>query len=184
MTSPNNNRKFLQTANFHSYCIPFILQLRNWIEFLQFIDYLLHGWSRPRLSLHASPHQATKHTVRYKHHLFVTPLRIWKLSDAHFAKKSTKAVDISLTTIKHNLRKSILFKKMHFIWVSRYLAQEFLFGTIFSVTVRPWVLVWPRESNPRPSALQSSVLPTELILPRLVNIQRGLVFITCVADVI
>ena len=115
ITSPNNSRKFLKTANFQSYCIPFILQLRNWIEFLQFIDYLLHGWSRPRLSFHALPHQTTKHTVRYKHHLFVTPLRIWKLSDAHFAKKSTKAVDINLTTIKHNLRKSILFKKMQFI---------------------------------------------------------------------
>ena len=111
ITSPNNSRKFLQTANFQSYCIPFILQLRNWIEFLQFIDYLLHGWSRPRLSLHALPHQTTKHTVRYKHHLFVTPLRIWKLSDAHFAKKSTKAVDINLTTIKHNLRTSILLKR-------------------------------------------------------------------------
>ena len=66
------------------------------------------------LSLQASPHQATKHTVRYKHHLLVTPLRIWKLSDAYFAKKSTKAVDINLTTIKHNLTKSILFKKNSF----------------------------------------------------------------------
>ena len=65
--------------------------------------------------MHALPHKTAKHTVRYKHHLFVTPLRIWKLSDAHFAKKSTKAVDINLTTIKHNLRKSILLKKMQFI---------------------------------------------------------------------
>ena len=96
---------------------------------------------------------------------------VWKLSNAHFAKKSTKAVDINLTTIKHNLRKSILSRK-------------YLFGTLFSVILRPRVLVQPRESNPRPSALQSSALPTELILPRLVNIQRGLVFITCVADVI
>ena len=32
------------------------------------------------------------------------------MSDAHFAKKSTKAVDVNLTTIKHNLRKSILFQ--------------------------------------------------------------------------
>ena len=30
-----------------------------------------------------------------------------------------------------------------------------------------WVLVRPRESNPRPPALQSSALATELILPRL-----------------
>ena len=111
ITSPNNSRKFLQTANFQSCCIPFILQLRNWIEFLQFIDYLLHGWSRLKLSLNASLHQATKHTVRYKHHLFVTILRTWKLSDAHFAKKSTKAVDINLTTTKHNLRTSILLKR-------------------------------------------------------------------------
>ena len=35
----------------------------------------------------------------------------------------------------------------------------------FSVILRPWVLVRPRESNPRPLTLQSSVLPTELILP-------------------
>ena len=36
----------------------------------------------------------------------------------------------------------------------------------FSVILRPWVLVRPRESNPRPPALQSSALPTELILQR------------------
>ena len=36
----------------------------------------------------------------------------------------------------------------------------------FSVILRPWVLVRPRESNPRPPALQSSALPTELIPPR------------------
>ena len=36
----------------------------------------------------------------------------------------------------------------------------------FSVILRPWVLVRPREWNPRPPALQSSALPTELILPR------------------
>ena len=33
------------------------------------------------------------------------------MSNAHFAQKSTKAVDINLTTIKHNLKKSILLKK-------------------------------------------------------------------------
>ena len=37
----------------------------------------------------------------------------------------------------------------------------------FSVILRPWVMVRPRESNPRPPALQSNALPTELILPRL-----------------
>ena len=37
----------------------------------------------------------------------------------------------------------------------------------FSVILRPSVMVRPRESNPRPPALQSSALPTELILPRL-----------------
>ena len=35
----------------------------------------------------------------------------------------------------------------------------------FSVILRRWVLVRRRESNPRPPILQSSVLPTELILP-------------------
>ena len=35
----------------------------------------------------------------------------------------------------------------------------------FSVILRPsWVMVRPRESNPRPPALQSGALPTELIL--------------------
>ena len=37
----------------------------------------------------------------------------------------------------------------------------------FSVILRPsWVMVWPREWNPQPPALQSSALPTELILPQ------------------
>ena len=76
--------------------------------FLQFIDYFLHGWSRPRLSLQASPYQATKRAICYKHQLFSTPLRIWKLPDAHFTKKNTKAVNINLTTI-HHLNKSIFF---------------------------------------------------------------------------
>ena len=35
----------------------------------------------------------------------------------------------------------------------------------FSVILRRWVLVRPWESNPRPPTLQSSVLPTDLILP-------------------
>ena len=36
----------------------------------------------------------------------------------------------------------------------------------FPVILRPQVLFRPRESNPRSSALQSSALPTKLILPR------------------
>ena len=76
--------------------------------FLQFIDYFLHGWSRPRLSLQASPYQATKRAICYKHHLFFTSSRIWKLPDTHFTKKSTKAVNINLTTI-HHLHQSIFF---------------------------------------------------------------------------
>ena len=37
----------------------------------------------------------------------------------------------------------------------------------FSVILRPsWVMVRPRESNPRSPAPQSGALPTELILPR------------------
>ena len=90
--------------------IPLIWQLRICMEFLQFIDYLLHGWSRPRLSLQTSPHQATKSAICYKHHLFFTPLRIWKLPDAHFTKKNTKAVDINLTTMNH------LNKLIFFLW--------------------------------------------------------------------
>ena len=44
---------------------------------------------------------------------------------------------------------------------------------ISQLFLRPWVLVRPRESNPRPPALQSSALPTELILPRLANPTAG-----------
>ena len=102
------SRMFLQIANYQSHCIPLIWQLRICIEFFQLIDYLLHGWSRPRLSLQASSYQATKRTICYKHHLFFTPSRIWKLPDAHFTKKNTKAVNINLTTI-HHLNKSIFF---------------------------------------------------------------------------
>ena len=39
----------------------------------------------------------------------------------------------------------------------------------FSVILRPWVLVRPRELKPRPPALQSSALPTELILPLILH---------------
>ena len=99
---------FLQIANYQSHCIPLIRQLRICIEFFQLIDYLLHGWSRPRLSLQASPYQATKRAICYKHHLFFTPSGIWKLPDAHFTKKNTKAVNINLTTTRH-LNKSIFF---------------------------------------------------------------------------
>ena len=35
----------------------------------------------------------------------------------------------------------------------------------FSVILRPWVLVWPRESNLRLPALLSNALPTEITLP-------------------
>ena len=49
--------------------------------------------------MHASPYQAAKHTVRYKHDLFFTLNRIWKFPDAHFTKKNTTAVDINLKTI-------------------------------------------------------------------------------------
>ena len=42
----------------------------------------------------------------------------------------------------------------------------------FSVILRPWVLVRPRESNLRTPALQSSALPTELILQRSKKIPK------------
>ena len=53
---------------------------------------------------------------------------------------------------------------------------------ISQLFLRPWVLVRPRESNPRPPALQSSALSTELILPPLNNKswkQRGSLFLDC-----
>ena len=39
----------------------------------------------------------------------------------------------------------------------------------FSVILRPWVSVRPRESNPRPPVRQSSALPTELICAAFEN---------------
>ena len=46
----------------------------------------------------------------------------------------------------------------------------------FSVILRPWVMVRPRESNPRPPSLQSNALPTELILPRLERITKKMLW--------
>ena len=40
----------------------------------------------------------------------------------------------------------------------------------FSVILRPWVLLQSRESNPWPPSLQSSTLPTELILSRWIGV--------------
>ena len=89
--------------NYQRYGVALVLQLRWYIGIFQFIDYSLHGWSRPRLSLQASPYQAAKHTVRYKHDLFFTPCRVWQFPDTHFTENSTKAVDINLKTIiKHD----------------------------------------------------------------------------------
>ena len=92
-------KTFLQTGDYQWYGVPLVLQLRWYIGIFQFIDYLLHGWSRPRISMQASPYQAAKHTVRYNHDLFFTLTRIWKFPDAHFTKKNTKAVHINLKTI-------------------------------------------------------------------------------------
>ena len=80
---------------------------------------------------------------------------------------------------------------VRFIWVSRYLRLELETAPPFYVVIRatrgsrrlqykgrylhfsdilrPWVLVRPRKSNPRPSALQSNALPTKLVLPRQDN---------------
>ena len=87
------------TRNYQWYGVALFLQLRWYIGIFQFIDYSVHGWSRPRLSLQASPYQAAKHSVRYQHDLFFSPCRIWQFPDAHFTEKSTKAVDINLKTI-------------------------------------------------------------------------------------
>ena len=85
-------------------------------------------------------------------------------------------------------------KNMHLIWVLMYLIGDTIFyvpywrrdrrftwsseprersnrlqckgSTFISQLFWPWVLVWPRESNPRPPAPQSSAQPTELTLPR------------------
>ena len=103
-------KTFLQTADCQWYGVPLVLQLRWYIGIFQFIDYLLHGCSRPRISLQTSPYQAAKHSVRYKHDLFFTLNRIWKFPDAHFTKKSTKGVDINLKTIIiHNFMHARIF---------------------------------------------------------------------------
>ena len=135
---------------------------------------------------------------RSKHALFVFPPKktlMWRrhcsIGQSCFSMTPKWSIDWFL--------KSSRDKKMHFIWVSRYLARKYYLRTLFlrpqletgrhftwssgqatrksrrlpqckgntfSIILRPWVLVPPRESNPRPSALQSSALPTELILPR------------------
>ena len=43
----------------------------------------------------------------------------------------------------------------------------------FSVILRPWALVRPRESNPHPPALHSSALPTELNFLRFLLLIAG-----------
>ena len=62
----------------------------------------------------------------------------------------------------------------HFTWSSE--PREVLpdcrakeLPSFLSYFLRPWVLVRLRETNPRPPALQSSALPTELTLPRIPN---------------
>ena len=42
--------------------------------------------------------------------------------------------------------------------------------------LRPWVLVRPQESNPRPPALQSQASPTGLTLPRSFNFEDRVLF--------
>ena len=79
--------------------VALVLHLRWYISIFQCINYLLHGWSRPRISLQASPYQAAKHTIRNKHDLLFSLSRIWKFPDAHFTKKNSKAVDINLKPI-------------------------------------------------------------------------------------
>ena len=46
----------------------------------------------------------------------------------------------------------------------------------FSVILRPWITVQSRESNPRPPALQSCALPTELIPPVQSETQNNVKF--------
>ena len=87
------------SRNYQWYGVALVVQLRWYIGIFQFIDYSLHCWSRPRLSLQASPYQVAKHSVCYKHNLIFSPCRIWQFPDAHFKEKSTKAVDINLKTI-------------------------------------------------------------------------------------
>ena len=60
--------------NYQRYGVALVLQLRWYIGIFQFIDYSLHGWSRPRLSLQASPYQAAKHTVRLQARLVLHAL--------------------------------------------------------------------------------------------------------------
>ena len=54
----------------------------------------------------------------------------------------------------------------------------------FSVILRPWVMVRSRESNPRPPALQSNALPTELILPlvRITFVLHTIIWIMKTSD--
>ena len=71
----------------------------------------------------------------------------------------------------HYIYVSYWRRDRHFTWSSK--LHEGLFFSErrlylhFSVTLRPWVLIQSRKYNPRPPALQSSALMTELIPPRL-----------------
>ena len=94
------NRLRAHIARNYQWCgVALVLKLWCYIGIFQFIYYFLHGWSCVRICLQASPYQAAKHIVRYKHDLFFLPCRIWQFPDAHFTKKNTKAVDINLKTI-------------------------------------------------------------------------------------
>ena len=86
---------------------------------------------------------------------------------------------------KRKTKQSTLFKfqsiyqentnwKYYCTWSSASHAKVYPFAgrrkyLLFSATLRPWVLFRPRESNPWPPTLQSSTLPTELILPWIRN---------------
>ena len=66
----------------------------------------------------------------------------------------------------NEIEDTIRRRDRHFTWSSELRERQAASGqrqySYFSATLRNWVLVRPRESNPRPPALQSSALPTEL----------------------
>ena len=100
-----------------------------------------------------------------------------KRSSVTAPKKCTFYFNVNVFSTKELIWDTIFYvsywrRDRHFTWSSKPRKGLSIAGQRkflhFSVTLRPWVLVWPQELNSRPPALQSSALPTELIPPKLI----------------
>ena len=110
-----------------------------------------------------------------------------------FSKKNALHLSVKAFSTKvnwgHHFYISCWRRDCHFTWSSEPLEAQVCPLAVqseylhFSVILRPRVLVRPRESNPRPSALQLNALPTELILSRSytqASLLAGIQFVTVI----